>query len=440
MASFPSSLEESTSREILQRFNGRAGPEICLGLERIRSVLDRLGNPHLSLPPSVHIAGTNGKGSVCAYLKALLVASGARVHAFTSPHLMSIHDSITLNGTPIAEDRLARALATVEAEDQDQVLTSFEALTVAAFIALSSEPADFVLIEAGMGGRDDSTNVLERPAATVLTPIGLDHQEFLGPDITSIAAHKAGILKKGCPAIVGPQMPEALDVIEKTADRLSAPLSLHNQDWTAYEQHGRLVFQDDRGLLDLSLPRLHGRFQIDNAGIAIAAFRRLAPTSADDLAVIETGLNTVQWPGRLQRLAQGPLLEQIEAPFELWIDGGHNVHAAHALSQALADMDERAPLPTHLILGMKKNKDLTGFLDAFRDLVRSIQAVPLPADMNGYAPEEIAAAALQQGFAVEVASTVEKAVANLTKDAAQPKRILICGSLSLAGQILETHS
>ena len=433
------SLAHTSSSELLSQFDGTGGPEIRLGLTRVRTVLDRLGNPQESLPPTIHIAGTNGKGSVSAYLRALLEATGGRVHTFNSPHLVSVHDSVLINGKPISEEELANAILTVSQHDPERHLTSFEALTIAAFDAMHSEPSDFVILETGLGGRDDSTNVLNAPAATVLTPIGYDHQEFLGTTLREIAAHKMGILRTGIPAIVGPQDNEVADLIEAEADRLGLPLFMFNRDWSVFEQHGRLVFQDDRGLLDLDIPPLYGRFQIENAGTALMAFRQICSDAANDPALLDTAFKAARWPGRLQRLSYGPLVDGVEAPTELWVDGGHNAHAAQALSQALADMDDRVPLPTHLILGMRANKDLDAFLAPFAGLVRGIQSVPLPDPKLGYAPQDVATAALKQGFAVEAAPSIEKAVSNLTKDAAQPKRILICGSLLLAGQILADH-
>ena len=440
MATPTPSLVHTSSSELLKRFDGASGPEIRLGLTRVKTVLERLGNPQDALPPVIHIAGTNGKGSVSAYLRALMEATSTRVHVFNSPHLVTLHDGILINGQPIDEDRLANALLTVAQHDPELHLTSFEALTLAAFDAMRSEAADFAILEAGLGGRDDSTNVVAAPAATVLTPIGLDHQEFLGTTLREIASHKIGILREGTPVIVGPQDHDVADLIEAEADRLGAPLYLFNRDWSVFEQHGRLVFQDDQGLLDLDLPPLHGRFQIENAGTALMTFRLLSRDAGNDPTLLDKALQTAKWPGRLQRLKSGPLVETFEAPTELWVDGGHNVHAAEALSQALADLDERTPLPTHLILGMRTNKDLPAFLAPFAGLVRSIQAVPLPDANIGHAPQDVAAAALAQGFAVEAAPSIEKALSNLTKDAAQPKRILVCGSLLLAGQVLADHA
>ncbi len=436
MTTSPPSLEATSSSDVLRSFDGPGGPEIQLGLDRIKMVLQRLGNPHLSMSPTTHIAGTNGKGSVAAYLRALMEAAGMRVHSFNSPHLLSIHDGILLGGEPVTEEKLLKALARVQQQNLDRLLTSFEALTVAAFLLMSEDPADHVVLEAGLGGRDDATNVLLKPAATVLTPVGFDHQEFLGDSLTAIAQHKAGIFRANVPVIVAPQSEEVRNVVEIEAAKLNAPLYMHNEAWSVFEQHGRMVFQDDTGLLDLSLPPLSGRFQIENAGTALKAFRCIAPEAGDDLKTIEAGIASAHWPGRLQRLTRGPLCDLFSPPSELWLDGGHNTHAAQALSQALADMDERSPLPTHLIIGMRKNKDLDGFLAPFRGLVRSVQSVALPDTVPCHSPQDIASAALDQGFAVEVAGTTDKAVANLTKDAAQPKRMLICGSLLLAGQVL----
>jgi len=414
---------------------------IDLSLGRIERLLGQLGNPHEKLPPVVHIAGTNGKGSVTAYLKAMLEAAGKRVHVYTSPHLVRFHERIALAGSdgqarPIAEDDLVDVLVRTRAVNDGDDITQFEITTAAAFLAFAEHPADVLLLEVGLGGRLDATNVVMKPILCVITPVSMDHAEKLGDTIARIAAEKAGVLKPGVPAIVSAQEPEALTVIEATAAGVGAPLLTWGQDFDAFEQRGRLVFQQEGELLDLPLPALIGRHQIVNAGTAVAATLALKLPGLDEDA-IERGLATVRWPARMQRLDTGPLPSLLRPGSELWLDGGHNPAAGTVLAQTLADLEERSPRPLHLIVGMLSLKDASGFLAPFAGLARHVVSVPIPAAHEAtHAPEVLAQAARALGMKAETATTVEQALRRIDQLYPEGKRILICGSLYLAGHVL----
>ena len=415
---------------------------IDLSLGRIERLLHRLGDPHLKLPPVVHIAGTNGKGSVTAYLKAMTEAAGKRAHAYTSPHLVRFHERIVLAGLPgaealpIGEAALVDILTRVEAVNSGDDITQFEITTAAAFLAFAEHPADVLLLEVGLGGRLDATNVVPHPRACIITPVSMDHADKLGATVAAIAAEKAGILKRGVPAIVSQQSIDAGAVIVETARRVGARLISWGQDFDAYEQRGRLVVQRDDQLLDLPLPALIGRHQIGNAGTAVAAALELASLGIDE-AAIERGLLSVRWPARMQRLASGPLPALLKSGSELWLDGGHNPAAGQVLAQTLADLEERSTRPLHLVVGMMGLKDAAGFLAPFRGLARDVTAVPIPgAHETPHAPETIAETARSVGLPAEVARDVASALRQIEQRHPGPKRILICGSLYLAGQVL----
>ena len=416
------------SDAILDRLLGLHPKIIDLTLERQEKILNLLGNPERSLPPVIHIAGTNGKGSTLAMIRAGLEASGATTHAYTSPHLARFHERIRLAGTLISEEALTALLAECEAANAGAPITFFEITTAAAFLAFSRVEADYCLIEVGLGGRVDSTNVLAAPALTVITPVSIDHQQYLGTTLAEIAAEKAGIIKPGVPCIVGPQPDEALAVIEDVAARRQAPLLVSGQDFTATSEDGRLVFRDDAGLLDMPLPRLPGAHQIDNAGIAIAALRRLG--LGDEAC--ERAPAEAEWPARIQRLRQGPLAEVAQAAgAELWLDGGHNAAAGEALA---AHFRSLPPVPTHLICGMLDTKDQAGFLRPFAGAATGLTAVPIPDTPAALPPEAIAAAARAVGLSADVANDAETALRDALSSGA--RRVLICGSLYLAGDIL----
>jgi len=414
---------------------------IDLGLERTFAALEKLGDPHKKLPPVIHVAGTNGKGSTISYLKAILEASGNNVHVYTSPHLVRFNERIVLAGEEIGDSELIDVLRRCDDAVGDQTLTYFETITCAAFLAFSETPADYLLLEVGLGGRLDTTNVIERPLTTIVTPIALDHQEKLGADIELIAAEKAGIFRKGVPAVISPQTPEAMTTLEQCAAKAGAKLFAYGQDWNAYVEQGRLVYQDDNGLSDLTPPRLLGSHQIMNAGLAVAAIRA-AGLSLDD-EDISTGLREAMWPARLQRLKTGPLVERLAAGVgaesELWLDGGHNPHAARAVAAAFSGLEERSSAELILITGMQSAKDMTGYFAVFESLAAAVFTVA--ADHNGAAPaEEVAEAAKRAGIPARPCVSLNDAMTAAIDDGRGPLRILICGSLYLAGQVLAGHA
>jgi dihydrofolate synthase/folylpolyglutamate synthase len=414
---------------------------IDLSLGRIERLLAKLGNPHEKLPPVIHIAGTNGKGSTTAFLKAMLSAAGLRVHVYTSPHLVRFHERIELAGAdgvsrPIGEEQLVDVLTRTQAVNDGDDITQFEITTAAAFLAYAETPADVLLLEVGLGGRLDATNVIKRPALTVITPVSMDHAEKLGSTIGLIAAEKAGILKRGIPCVVAQQDDEALAVIVDTAHRTGANPIVWGQDFDAFEQNGRLVVQTETRVLDLPLPALVGRHQIVNAGTAVAAALQLEELRQNE-AAIERGLLNARWPARMQRLDSGPLPGLLGRESELWLDGGHNPSAGIALAQTLADLEERAPKPLYLICGMMGLKDATGFLSPFRGLVRHIVTVPIPgAHEAPFSPEALAEVANRIDLSAEPSAEIESALKRIEILDAAPKRVLICGSLYLAGHVL----
>lgn len=410
---------------------------IDLSLDRMHSILGRLGNPQERLPPVIHVAGTNGKGSTVAYLRSMLEAAGLRVHCYTSPHLVKFHERIRVAGELISEPDLTALLEECETANGNAPITFFEITTAAAFLAFSRTPADYLILEVGLGGRLDATNVVDRPKLSVITAIDYDHQQYLGITLTLIAREKAGILKRKVPAIVGVQPDEARAEIERVAERAAAPLQIANQDWQCFEQHGRLVFQDEGGLLDLPLPHLQGRHQVDNAGNAIAAIRALADGRIADHHIAE-GLKSVTWPARMQRLGPGALWTLVPADAELWLDGGHNPSAARALAQAFSDLNDRHSRPLVLIWGMLNTKDAESFIGAFSGIVHRAVTLTIPEEENAVAAETLAQAARGKGLAAETAASLEDALRQASLTTPAP-RILICGSLYLAGRVLAAH-
>ncbi|WP_153748365.1 bifunctional folylpolyglutamate synthase/dihydrofolate synthase [Rhodovulum strictum] len=404
---------------------------IDLTLDRVLRLLAALDHPERQLAPLIHVAGTNGKGSTLAMIRAGLTGAGGRVQAYTSPHLARFHERIRLADGLIAEDALAAVLDECERANGGQPITYFEITTCAALLAFARDPADWCLLEVGLGGRLDATNVIERPALTVIAPVSLDHQQYLGETLPEIAAEKAGILKRGVPCVVGPQEDAAMEVIEARAARLGAPLIAHGQHWHVWEERGRLVFQDERGLLDLPLPRLIGAHQVQNAGMAIAALRALGQGEQ----ACEAALTQADWPARLQRLRHGPLVAAAGRA-ELWLDGGHNPAAGVALAEAVTRLP---PRPLHLICGMLNTKDVTGFMRPLAGVADSLTAVSIPGEAATLPAETTAAAAAAAGLPATTAGDVAEAVARIA--GAQPNaRILICGSLYLAGRVLAENS
>ena len=419
------------SDTILARLMGLHPKVIDLTLDRLERLLATLDHPEAHIPPAIHIAGTNGKGSTQAMIRAGLEAMGKQVHAYTSPHLARFHERIRLAGNLISEPELSALLDECEAANGGQPITFFEITTAAAFLAFSRTPADFTLLEVGLGGRLDATNVIDQPKLSIITPVSIDHTQFLGETLHEIAGEKAGIIKRGVPVIVGPQEEDALEVIEARAARLGAPLHVYGQHWQVWEERGRLIFQDETGLLDLPLPNLPGPHQVLNAGAAIAALRLLGA----DEAACEAAVTRAEWPARMQRLSRGPLVFAAGAA-ELWLDGGHNPAGGIAVAETLSRM---APKPTHLICGMLNTKDVTGYMRPLAAQAESLTAVAIPGEPNTLPAEVTEAAARQAGFArTAQAETVEAAIHAITAHCPQA-RILICGSLYLAGQILREN-
>ena len=418
------------SDAILERMMALHPKVIDLTLDRVWTLLEKLGHPERQLPPVIHLAGTNGKGSTQAMIRAGLEAEGKRVHAYTSPHLARFHERIRLAGELISEEHLTEVLDECYVTNGPDPITYFEITTCAALLAFARTPADYVLLETGLGGRLDATNVVEKPALTILTPISMDHEQFLGNTIAKIAGEKAGIIKRGVPCVVGPQPDEALEVIEATAARLGAPVIAQGQHWHVWEERGRLVYQDETGLLDLPLPVLPGRHQYENAGAALAALRHLGFGEA----AFEGAMTNAQWPARMQRLRTGPLVEA--APqVELWLDGGHNPAAGIALADHLGRLPKR---PTHLICGMLNTKDASGYMMPLAKVADSLTGVSIPGEANTLSAEDTARFASDAGMPASTANSVLDALQTIT--AQDPhSRVLICGSLYLAGAILREN-
>ena len=417
------------SDAILERMMTLHPKVIDLTLDRVHRLLGLLGNPERAIPPAIHLAGTNGKGSTQAMIRAGLEAAGQRVHAYTSPHLARFHERIRLAGDLIGEPALAALLdECVERNGPDEI-TFFEITTCAAFLAFARTPADMTLLEVGLGGRLDATNVIT-PRLSIITPVSMDHEAFLGDTIAKIAGEKAGIIKRGIPVIVGPQHPDGLAVIEATAARLGAPVLAHGQHWQVWEERGRLIYQDENGLLDLPLPNLPGPHQIQNAGAAITALRHLG----HDEAACQAAVTRAEWPARMQRLRRGPLID-VAPQVELWLDGGHNPAGGEAVAATLARMPAR---PTHLICGMLNTKDVTGYMRPLAPQVTRLHAVSIPGERNTLPAEATRDAAQSAGIAATTADSVAEALATIAAKDPQA-RVLICGSLYLAGSILREN-
>ena len=421
----------NTSDAILARMMALHPKIIDLTLDRMWRLLEALGNPQEKLPPVVHLAGTNGKGSTQAMIRAGLEGRGDRVHAYTSPHLARFNERIRLAGDLIDERHLAAVLDECWDANNKQNITYFEITTCAAILAFSRTAADYTLLEVGLGGRLDATNIIGTPELTVITPVSKDHEQFLGETIAEIAAEKAGILKRGVPCIVGPQSEEAMEVIEQAAARVGAPLFTYGQHWHVHEERGRLVFQDEHGLLDLPLPALAGAHQIQNAGTALAALRYLGA----DEAACEAAMRDVSWPARMQRLKEGPLVE-VAAGAELWLDGGHNAAAGKALADVISQLPVRS---THLVCGMLNTKDISGYLTPLAQVADSLTAVSIPDEPNTLPAEETARAAQNAGFEAYESANVLDAI-NAIIERSPGSRVLICGSLYLAGAVLRENA
>lgn len=413
-----------------------------LSLERIARLLERLGNPHLKLPPVIHIAGTNGKGSAAAFARALIEAGGRTAHVHTSPHLVNWHERYRLGapeGGRLVGDRvLAETVARVAEANRGETITVFEILTAVAFVLFSEHPADATILEVGLGGRYDATNVIPPPVVSVIMPISLDHQAYLGDRVELIAAEKAGIIKSGSTVVIGAQETDAArDVLIETAERLGCPTFIYGQDFLAFEENGRLIYQDEYGLLDLDPPRLPGRHQYANAAAAIAAVKAAGFPVTDRIA--DKAMANVEWPGRMQKLTTGALVELAPAGAEIWIDGGHNPGAGQVVAEALAEQEERFPRPLFLISGMLNTKDQTGYFHNFVGMARHVYTVPINNSDAGVPNDQLAARAMEAGLSAEPVSSVANALMLLRETwdpGEQPPRILIGGSLYLVGEVL----
>jgi dihydrofolate synthase/folylpolyglutamate synthase len=429
--------------ELIARLSALHPERIDLDLDRMYRLLERLDHPERRLPPVIHVAGTNGKGSTIAYLRAILEAANLCVHVYTSPYLVRINECFRLGrpggGVLVGDDELRSALKHCERANAGAPITIFEIETAAAFLLFAQYPADVVLLEVGLGGRLDATNVIDAPLATVIAPVSMDHTEYLGDTLMKIAREKAGIIKRDTPVICAEQAPEAMAVIEQCAKRMHAPLHSAGQEWHVNVERGRLVYQDDRGLMDLAAPKLFGRHQFDNAGLAIATLHA-QNTFRIEPATFEAGIVNAEWPARMQRLASGTLVDQAPRGSELWLDGGHNAEGGRVAAAALGDLEERVSRPLVVIAGMMANKDAGAFLANFAGLTRHIVAVQVP-DRDGAMPtDRLADAARGLGMRVETSAGVEAALRSLARLAYEVSpRILITGSLYLAGHVLSAN-
>ena len=424
--------DANSSDAILDRLLQLHPKIIDLTLDRVWRLLAAVGDPQDRLPPVVHIAGTNGKGSTLAMIRAGLEGAGHTAHTYTSPHLVRFHERIRLAGNLISEPDLQALLTECETANGDTPITFFEITTVAALLAYARTPADYTLLEVGLGGRLDATNVVDRPALTVITPVSIDHQQYLGDTLAEIAREKAGILKRGVPCIVGPQPDEAMEAIHEQAHRVGAPCRVYGEDWIVRAEHGRLVYEDEEGLLDLDPPRLKGDHQIQNAGVAVAALRAMGQSDQ----ACQTALRDAQWPARMQRLGSGTLSRLLPEGTDLWLDGGHNAAAAEAIAGVLDDWHAGSRRPVHAVVGMLETKSAADYFRPLAPRVSSFDCLTIPDTPASFQAETLAGIARDAGAKARVANSLEEALAAISEQAEPPYRVLICGSLYLAGHVL----
>ena len=433
----------SEAERIIERLFGLHPKGFDLSLDRITRLLEKLGDPHKKLPPVIHVAGTNGKGSVTAFSRALLEAAGLAVHVHTSPHLVNWYERYRIGisgekGRYVEDAVLADALERVEVANDGQMITVFEILTAVTFVLFAEHPADVAILEVGLGGRFDATNVITNPAVSVIMPISLDHQAYLGDKVELIAAEKAGIMKVGSPVVIGHQEYDAaLDVLVNTAERLKCPTAVYGQDFSAHEEFGRMVYQDEFSLVDAPLPRLPGRHQLANAAAAIRAVKAAGFEVTERM--IEKAMASVEWPGRLQRITTGHIVDLAPAGSEIWIDGGHNPGAGEVIAEAMAGFEEKKARPLFLIAGMINTKDQVGYFKAFADIAEYVFTVPIHGTDAAIDPVVLAHAVFDAGLVAAPTSSIEEALEELAKRLVPGKpapRILIGGSLYLAGNAL----
>jgi dihydrofolate synthase/folylpolyglutamate synthase len=424
-------LAVDNKKLILDRFY-RLHPKIIdLGLDRIERLLKKLGHPETKIPPVIHIAGTNGKGSTLAFLRTILEQSHNKIHLYTSPHLVDFSERITLSSHKISQDILLKLLEECEHINQNEPITFFEITTAVAFLGFSLYQADYCLLETGLGGRFDATNVVKKPALTLLSSISLDHQAFLGSTIKAIAYEKAGIIKENVPCITSALHPEALDVVKNKASEMNAPLYIENQNWAVYPLRNGFRLEYDRYSLDLPKPSLLGPHQFHNAGLATMAALFLKQS----IEAIHQGIISTDWPARLQKLKTGPLVRFLPNNWELWLDGGHNPGAGLILAEHI--QDNWTDLPLDIIVGMINTKDSLGFLNPLLTKVNRIRTITIPSEVNSFSSEDLSFMARKIGFpSVESCQSLSDAVQSLLTSDDSPRRILICGSLYLAGYVL----
>ena len=435
------------NEEILARLLTLHPKLIDLTLERIQRLLAALGNPEKKLPPVVHIAGTNGKGSTTAFLRAFLEAAGYRVHVYTSPHLVSFNERICLGGKIISNDELANVLEECERANAGQPITFFEITTAAAFLAFSRHPADIVLLETGLGGRLDATNLVDNPRLTCITQVAMDHQHFLGDTIEDIMGEKAGILKKGVTCIAANQPSrKGVLTLKKAGEEKGAPILWEGRDWFMRLKPDGLLFietpndnkGDNKTEISLPLPALAGRHQVQNAALAVALARGLAPDFDLPPSAIALGLKSVKWPGRLQRLSHGPLVKKLKPGWEIWLDGGHNKAAAEAISRHTRTWRDK---PLWLVFGALDTRNPLEFLKPFEARIKGLRTLNIPGEKNSLNPETSAEVGKQLNMDAGVSSDVGSAIDEIIKsDGGADGRILVCGSLYLAGQVLTENS
>ncbi len=434
------STETITTAALLARLNALHPKKIDLSLGRIERLLAALGNPERKLPPVVHIAGTNGKGSTAAFLRAFAEAAGLRVHVYTSPHLVRFNERIRLAGCEITDEELNTVLEDCEKANGSHAITFFEMTTAAAFLAFSRHRADLVILETGLGGRLDATNVIARPRLSVITQVSLDHQHFLGDDVASIMAEKAGILKAAVVCVAAQQgVRSAAKVLAKQAQDIGAELLCEGRSWFsrvsgARGQSPKMVFKGTQGEREFPMPALAGRHQMRNASLAIACVEALQPEFEISDAAVALGLKTVNWPGRLQHLTQGPLADELSDGWELWLDGGHNAAAAEMLAQHSRTWRDR---DLWMIFGALNQRDPGAFLKPFEAKLAGLRVLSIPGQDNSLSAQALGEAALKLGMEAKPMGSVFEAVRDIVSRAApRGGRILICGSLYLAGHVL----
>lgn len=429
-------MNPKTSDAVLERLMSLHPKVIDLTLERVERLLERLDHPEEKLPPVIHVAGTNGKGSVIAYLRAMLEEAGLRVHVYTSPHLVKFHERIRLAGELIGEDELIALLEACEEANNHEQITFFEITTVAAMLAFSREPADIVLLETGLGGRLDATNMIARPAMTIITEISMDHQQFLGDTIAAIAGEKAGILKPGVSCVVSRQKPEAMATIEERADEIGAPLIACERDWAIERVADGFKVIADGEARYMPRPSLPGEHQIMNAATAVVALEHLSGFDIEG-ETMARGLQMATWPARFQKLGHGPLIDRLPDGWDVWLDGGHNEAAAQSIAEEVrrwrAAGDER---PLHLVFGMLNSKDPREFMLPMAEVVQSVRTLTIPGEENALSGAELAVIARANGLQGAESETPEAALEAITAATDGPAIVLICGSLYLAGCIL----